>query len=75
MMKESRQLTERWIKASFFTKSDNDRILHALRLHQKGTMDLLDVVGIFDWTKDQAILRTRQLQTQKQINQMLDKLV
>jgi hypothetical protein len=75
MMKESKQLTERWIKASFFTKMENDRILHALKLHQAGKMDLLNVVGIFDITKEHAVTRTRQLQTQKQINQMLDKLV
>jgi hypothetical protein len=36
-------------------------------------MDLLDVVGIFDWTKENAVIRTRQQQTQKQINQMLSK--
>lgn len=74
-MKESKALTDRFIRASFFTKVENEKILHALKMHQNGKMDLLDVVGIFEWTKEHAVIRTRQLQTQKQINQMLDKLV
>ena len=72
-MKESKALTDRFIRASFFTKHENEKILHALKLHQLGKMDLLDVVGIFDWTKENAVIRTRQQQTQKQINQMLSK--
>jgi len=72
-MKESKALTDRFIRASFFTKVENERILHALKLHQLGKMDLLDVVGIFDWTKENAVIRTRQQQTQKQINEMLSK--
>ena len=75
MMKESKALTDRFIKASFFTKVENERILHALKMHQDGKMDLLNVVGIFDWTKEHAIIRTRQQEHQKQINQMLGKIV
>ena len=73
-MKESKALTDRFIRASFFTKVENERILHALKLHQLGKMDLLDVVGIFDWSKENAVIRTRQQQTQKQITQMLGKM-
>ena len=72
-MKESKALTDRFIRASFFTKYENEKILHALKLHQLGKIDLLDVVGVFDWTKENAVTRTRQLQTQKQIDQMLSK--
>lgn len=74
-MKESKALTDRFIRASFFTRVENERILHALKLHQAGKMDLLEVVGIFDWTKETAVIRTRQQQTQKQIDQMLNKVV
>ena len=74
-MKESKALTDRFIRASFFTKVENERILHALKLHQSGKMDLLEVVGIFDWTKEHAIIITRQQEHQKQINQMLGKIV
>jgi len=70
-MKESKALTDRFIKASFFTKVENERILHALKMHQNGKMNLLDVVEIFNWAKESAVIRTRQLQSQKQINQML----
>jgi hypothetical protein len=70
-MKESKALTDRFIKASFFTKVENERILHALKMHQNGKMNLLDVVEIFEMTKESAVIRTRQLQSQKQINQML----
>ena len=72
-MKESKALIDRFIRASFFTKHENEKILHALKLHQLGEMDLLSVVSIFDFIKDSAVIRTRQLQTQKQINQMLSK--
>lgn len=74
-MKESKALTDRFIRASFFTRVENERILHALKLHQSGKMDLLEVVGIFDWSKETAVIRTRQQQTQKQIDQMLNKVV
>ena len=74
-MKESKALTDRFIRASFFTRVENERILHALKLHQAGKMDLLEVVGIFDWSKETAVIRTRQQQTQKQIDQMLNKVV
>ena len=72
-MKESKQLTDRFIRASFFTKHENEKILHALKLHQLGKIDLLDVVGVFEFIKDSAVIRTRQQQTQKQIDQMLSK--
>lgn len=72
-MKESKALTDRFIRASFFTRVENEKILHALKLHQRGKMDLLEVVGIFDWLKDHASTRTRQLQAQKQIDHMLNK--
>lgn len=70
-MKESKALTNRFIKASFFTKVENERILHALKMHQNGKMNLLDVIEIFEMTKESAVIRTRQLQSQKQINQLL----
>jgi len=72
-MKESKATQERWVKASFFTKQEHEQIIHAMKLHQAGKMNLLDVVGIFDFVKVGAITRTRQLQQQKYINQMLDK--
>lgn len=72
-MKESKALQDRWVKASFFTKYENDKILQALKLHQLGEMHLLDVVSIFDFIKNKSIQRTRDEQTQKQIDQILRK--
>lgn len=70
-MKESKALTDRFIKASFFTKLESARINQALKLHQDEKMDLLDVITIFESTKNKAIQRTRDQQLEKQINQLL----
>jgi len=58
-MKESKALTDRFIKASFFTKLESARINQALKLHQDEKMDLLDVITIFESTKNKAILPNR----------------
>lgn len=70
-MKESKALTNRFIKASFFTKVESARINQALKLHQDEKMDLLDVITIFESIKNKAIQRTRDQQLEKQINQLL----
>ena len=70
-MTESKEITQRWLKRSFFLSCEINKIETALKLHDKDKMSLNEVVQIFDTLKEVAIQRSKSEQAKSQVNNML----
>jgi hypothetical protein len=70
-MKESKEITDRWLKRSFFLSCEMEKIKLALKFHDEDKMDLKQVAEIFDALKETAVQRSKAEQTRTQINNIL----